>query len=80
MLLQKLRHKYGRPVSFMYEADSFTYTVKDERDLKQCWDTGTKCLLTGTTVQMLTQVVLLTVEEKYLASNPVTSSAHLQVR
>jgi len=27
---------------------------------------------------MLTQVVLLTVEEKYLASNPVTSSAHLQ--
>jgi len=37
-LLQKLKHKYGRAVMFMYEADGHTYTVKDDRDFKQCWD------------------------------------------
>ena len=37
-LLQKLKKKYSRPVTFMYEADGNPYTVKSERDLKQCWD------------------------------------------
>eukprot|EP00960_Hanusia_phi_P053841 762476-Hanusia_phi.AAC.2 len=37
-LLQKLKKKYSRPVTFMYEADGKPYTVKSERDLKQCWD------------------------------------------
>ena len=37
-VLQKLKLKYGRAVTFMYEADGHTYTVKDERDFKLCWD------------------------------------------
>jgi Ca2+-binding EF-hand superfamily protein len=37
-LRDKLKHKYGRAVNFMYEADGHTYTVRDERDFKLCWD------------------------------------------
>ena len=37
-LLQKLKHKYGRAVTFMYEADGHSYCVKDEMDFKLCWD------------------------------------------
>jgi len=37
-LLQKLKHKYGRAVNFIYEADGHTYSVRDERDFKLCWD------------------------------------------
>lgn len=44
-LLQKLKHKYGRPVIFMYEADSHTYTVKDDREFKQCWDSVEEAFL-----------------------------------
>ena len=44
-LLQKLKHKYGRAVNFMYEADGHTYSVKDERDFKLCWDSVEEAFL-----------------------------------
>lgn len=44
-LLQKLKHKYGRAVTFMYEADGHSYTVNDERDFKQCWDSAEEAFL-----------------------------------
>jgi len=44
-LRQKLKHKYGRAVNFMYEADGHTYTVKDERDFKLCWDSVDEAFL-----------------------------------
>jgi Ca2+-binding EF-hand superfamily protein len=44
-LLQKLKHKYGRAVTFMYEADGHSYTVNDERDFKQCWDSAEDAFL-----------------------------------
>jgi hypothetical protein len=37
-VLQRLQAKYGRPVTFVYEAEGVQNTVTAPRDLRKCWD------------------------------------------
>lgn len=37
-VLQRLNTKYGRPVTFVFEAEGHQCTVKNAKDLRRCWD------------------------------------------